>query len=55
MGEKTSWPDGNQIKIAALSSGDIHSAFVREIVKLNPVQFSALWKEKVFTIFNLVK
>jgi len=49
LGEKTSWPNGDQVKIAALSSGELHSMFVRDILKMTPVQFTSLWKRSVFT------
>ncbi|MCU0288915.1 MAG: substrate-binding domain-containing protein [Acidobacteria bacterium] len=49
QGENTTWPDGNQVKIAALNSGDIHVAFVREVLKMTTIQFSIIWKQKIYS------
>ncbi len=49
LGEKTTWPDGNQIKLAVVNSGDLYGEFARNIVKMTAVQFSMYWKQKIFT------
>lgn len=49
LGEKTTWEDGNQIKLAVVNSGDLYEEFARNIVKMSAVQFSMYWKQKIFT------
>ncbi|MCX6582492.1 MAG: hypothetical protein NT166_20155 [Candidatus Aminicenantes bacterium] len=49
LGEKSTWPDGNQIKLAVVNSGDLYGVFARDIVKMTAVQFSMYWKQKIFT------
>ncbi|HLP58574.1 MAG TPA: hypothetical protein VK186_07090 [Candidatus Deferrimicrobium sp.] len=49
LGEDTTWPDGNRIKVAALNSGNLHGVFVKEILKMTTLQFSTLWKQKIFS------
>lgn len=49
LGEKTTWSDGNQIKLAVVNSGDLYGVFTRDIMKMTAVQFSMYWKQKIFT------
>jgi ABC-type phosphate transport system substrate-binding protein len=49
LGEKTTWEDGNQIKLAVVNSGDLYGEFARNVVKMTAVQFSMYWKQKIFT------
>jgi ABC-type phosphate transport system substrate-binding protein len=49
LGDKTTWADGNQIKVAALNTGDLSSEFTREFIKMTVVQFATHWKQKVFS------
>jgi ABC-type phosphate transport system substrate-binding protein len=49
LGEKTTWPDGQQIKMAVFKTGDIHKAFLQDIVKISPLRFANHWKQKIFT------
>jgi ABC-type phosphate transport system substrate-binding protein len=49
LGKKINWDTGGKIKIAALKEGDLHKEFLQEILKMNPVQFSLVWKKKLFT------
>lgn len=49
LGEKTTWPEGKQIKLAVVNSGDLYGVFARDIVKMTAVQFSMYWKQKIFT------
>jgi ABC-type phosphate transport system substrate-binding protein len=49
LGERNTWPDGQQIKVAALKNGEVHKEFLGDIVKLNPMKFAMHWKQKIFT------
>jgi len=49
LGEKTTWPDGQTIKIAALKNGEVHKEFLKDMVKLSPLKFAIHWKQKIFT------
>lgn len=49
LGEKTTWPDGQPLKVAALKKGEVHKEFLRDMVKLTPMKFAILWKQKIFT------
>jgi ABC-type phosphate transport system substrate-binding protein len=51
LGEKSAWPNGKQIKVAALKGGDseAHKDFLKDIVKITPLNFRMHWKRKVFT------
>lgn len=49
LGDKTTWPDGQPLKIAALKKGEVHKEFLRDIVKLSPMKFAIHWKQKIFT------
>jgi ABC-type phosphate transport system substrate-binding protein len=49
LGKKTTWPNGNTIKVAALKKGPAHTAFLKAVVKKAPSAFSLLWKKAVFT------
>jgi len=49
LGEKITWPNKEPIKVAALKEGDIHKAFLKDIVKINANQFFIFWKRKIFT------
>lgn len=49
LGEKTTWPDGQALKAAALKNGEVHKEFLRDFVKLSPLKFAIHWKQKIFT------
>jgi ABC-type phosphate transport system substrate-binding protein len=49
LGEKTTWPDGQALKVAVLKNGEVHKEFMKDIVKLSPLKFSIHWKQKIFT------
>ncbi|MGD2088780.1 MAG: substrate-binding domain-containing protein [Candidatus Aminicenantes bacterium] len=49
LGDKTTWPEGEPLKIAALKNGEVHKAFLKSIVKLSPMKFAIHWKQKIFT------
>ncbi|UCH96535.1 MAG: substrate-binding domain-containing protein [Candidatus Aminicenantes bacterium] len=49
LGEKTTWPDKQPLKVAALKKGDTHKEFLKDIVKISPMKFAVLWKHKIFT------
>lgn len=49
LGEKTTWPDGQVLKVAVLKNGEVHKEFMKDIVKLSPLKFSIHWKQKIFT------
>ena len=49
LGEKTTWPDGQPLKVAALKNGEVHKEFLRDFVKLSPLKFAIHWKQKIFT------
>ena len=49
LGEKTTWPDGQQIKMAVFKTGDLHKTFLQDIVKISPLKFANQWKQKIFT------
>lgn len=48
-GNKTSWDDGETIRVAMLKGGGTHETFVRDIVGGTPAQLKNLWKKAVFT------
>ena len=49
LGERTTWPDGQPLKVAALKNGELHKEFLGDMVKLNPMKFAMHWKQKIFT------
>jgi ABC-type phosphate transport system substrate-binding protein len=49
LGEKTTWPEGQPLKVAALKNGEVHKEFMKSIVKLSPMKFAMHWKHKIFT------
>ena len=49
LGDRTTWPDGQPFKIAALKNGEVHKEFLRDMVKLSPMKFAIYWKQKIFT------
>ena len=49
LGERTTWPDGQPLKVAALKNGEVHKEFLRDMVKLSPMKFAIHWKQKIFT------
>lgn len=49
LGKKINWDSGKKIKIAALKEGDLHKEFLQEVLNMNAVQFSLVWKKKLFT------
>lgn len=49
LGKKTTWENGNTIKVAALKKGNAHKEFLKEIVKKAPSAFTLFWKKAVFT------
>ena len=48
-GNKTSWDDGEIIRVAMLKGGETHETFVRDIVGVTPAQLKNLWKKVIFT------
>lgn len=49
LGKKSTWPEGQRIRISVFKRGDVHKEFLKDIVKMNPTQFSVYWKKLVFT------
>lgn len=49
LGEKTTWPNGQQIKVAVFKTGDVHKTFLQDIIKISPLKFVNHWKQKIFT------
>lgn len=49
LGEKTAWPDGQQIKMAVFKTGDLHKTFLQDVIKISPLKFANHWKQKIFT------
>jgi ABC-type phosphate transport system substrate-binding protein len=49
LGERTTWPDGQPLKVAVLKNGEVHKEFLRDMVKLSPMKFAIHWKQKIFT------
>lgn len=49
LGKKTMWPDNKPIVLVALKSGDLHSKFLKLVVKQNARQFDTYWKKARFT------
>ncbi len=49
LGKKTTWSNGQTIKVAALKKGPAHTAFLKAVVKKAPSAFSLLWKKAIFT------
>jgi ABC-type phosphate transport system substrate-binding protein len=49
LGDKTTWSDGEPLKIAALKNGKVHKEFLKSIVKLSSMKFAIHWKQKIFT------
>jgi ABC-type phosphate transport system substrate-binding protein len=49
LGEKTKWDDGMHIKIVIQEQGDVHKAFLQEVVGKTVSQFENYWKKLVFT------
>jgi len=49
LGRKSTWDDGKPIEVLVLKEGDVHSAFLKEVVKKSPSQFAIFWKKAVFT------
>jgi ABC-type phosphate transport system substrate-binding protein len=49
LGEKTRWDDGKPIKIVVLDEGEVHKAFLQQILGKTPSQFDSYWKRLVFT------
>ena len=49
LGEKTTWPEGKPLKLAALKNGETHKEFLNEIMKISPMKFAIHWKYKIFT------
>lgn len=49
LGEKTTWWDGQPLKVAALKNGQVHKKFLKDIVKISPMKFAMHWKQKIFT------
>jgi ABC-type phosphate transport system substrate-binding protein len=49
LGEKTTWSNGQPLKVAALKNGEVHKEFLRDMVKLSPMKFAIHWKQKIFT------
>lgn len=49
LGDQTTWPDGQPLKVAALKNGEMHKEFLKDMVKLSPMKFAMHWKQKIFT------
>ena len=49
LGKRSHWADGGAIVPVTLADGSIHDTFLEMYVKKNASQFSAFWKQAVFT------
>ena len=49
LGKRGFWPDNQPIHIAILKKGDVHSRFLKVIVKMNASRFSLHWKKATYT------
>jgi len=49
LGKKTTWADGQKIKIAVYKKGEAHRALLKDTVKKSPMQFSLYWKKILFS------
>ena len=49
LGKKTTWEDGQKIKVAVYKDNDTHKAILKDMVKKSPMQFSLYWKKIVFS------
>ena len=49
LGKKTSWSSGDKIIPVTLKDGPIHKTFMKNYVKKSHSQFSAFWKQAIFT------
>ena len=49
LGKKTTWENGDKIVPVTLDGGDAHADFLKSCVGKTPSQFSAYWKQQIFT------
>lgn len=49
LGKRSHWADGGAIVPVTLAEGAVHDAFLETYIKKNASQFSAFWKQAVFT------
>lgn len=49
LGKTANWTDGSSVKLCSLSDGPTADAFLKDVVKKSPKQFSTFWKKAVFS------
>ena len=49
LGKKIQWDNGDAIVPVTLKEGDVHEAFLDEIVKKSPSAFSSFWISQLYT------
>ena len=49
LGKKKKWDDGTKVTLAVLEDGDVQQAFMRQVLRKSPRQFSTYWKRMLFS------
>jgi hypothetical protein len=49
LGEKSEWEKGEKIMPVTLDGGAAHEAFVKDVLRKTPMQFSNYWNQQLFT------
>lgn len=49
LGKRTSWSNGERIKLVTLTKGKTYMQFVKDILHMTPQQYSLHWKRALFS------
>lgn len=49
LGKTANWSDGSSVRLGTLDGGPTADAFLKDVVKKSPKQFSTFWKKAVFS------
>ena len=49
LGKSKKWEDGEKLVPVSLKKGEVHTNFIKEVVKKSISQFNTYWKKKIFT------
>lgn len=49
LGKKTKWDNGQLIKPAMLTSGELHENFIDQIVRKSTFAFDNYWRQRIYT------
>lgn len=49
LGKKTVWDDGSHITVFTQTASQVNAAFMKEMIRKTPQQYTTYWKKSLFT------